>query len=231
MGECVVKTILAVATASLLLTAVPQGQTPFSVEEATIAQVHAAMKAKRLTCRQLVDAYIDRIARYDKPNINAIVITNPDARREADALDRQFAQRGLTGPLHCVPTIVKDNFETIGMQSADGSLSLAGFVSSKDAFQVKRIKAAGAIVIAKSNMAEFAFSPLETVNSIHGTTHNPYDTTACRLDRAAARRRPWPPASDWSASALTPATRFAVRRPTTRWSAFDRRWASRAGRA
>ena len=95
MGECVVKTILAVAMASLLLTAVPQGQTPFSVEEATIAQVHAAMKAKRLTCRQLVDAYIDRIARYDKPNINAIVITNPDARREADALDRQFAQRGL----------------------------------------------------------------------------------------------------------------------------------------
>src|SRR6476469_1997220 len=115
------------------LTTIPQAQPkPFVLEEATIASVHAAMKAKQLTCRQLVDAYLDRIARFDKPTINAIVLTNPDARKEADALDRQFAQRGLTGPLHCVPAIVKDNFETIGMQSADGSASLAGFVSAKD---------------------------------------------------------------------------------------------------
>jgi Asp-tRNA(Asn)/Glu-tRNA(Gln) amidotransferase A subunit family amidase len=152
---------------------------PFAIEEATIAQVHAAMGARTLTCRQLVDAYLARIAANDKQGaaLNAIVITNPDARKEADALDRRFAKSGLTGPLHCVPTIVKDNFETIGLQSADGSASLAGFVSDRDAFLVKRIKAAGAIVLAKSNMAEFAFSPLETVNSILGTTHNPYDTT------------------------------------------------------
>src|SRR6185436_4797203 len=102
------------------------------------------------------------------------VMVNPNAIAEADALDRRFGSNGPTRPLDCVPTIVKDNFETIGMQSADGSASLAGFVSAKDAFQVKRIKAAGAIVLAKSNMAEFAFSPLETVNSILGTTHNPY---------------------------------------------------------
>jgi Asp-tRNA(Asn)/Glu-tRNA(Gln) amidotransferase A subunit family amidase len=154
---------------------VPAAQSgTFDLEEATIAKVHAAMKARQLTCRQLVDLYLDRIAKYDKPTLNAIVLTNPDARKEADALDRQFSQRGLIGPLHCVPAIVKDNFETIGLQSANGSASLAGFVSAKDAFQVKRIKAAGAIVMAKSNMAEFAFSPLETVNSILGTTHNPY---------------------------------------------------------
>ena len=147
---------------------------PFVIEEATIASVHAALEARQLTCRQLVDAYLERIARFDKPAINAIVLTNPDARAEADALDREFAQRGLTGSLHCVPAIVKDNFETIGMQSAGGSASLAGFVSTKDAFQVKRIKEAGAIVLAKSNMAELAFSPLETVSSLLGTTHNPY---------------------------------------------------------
>ena len=164
-----------IASTAALTIALTSAQTPsFQIEEATIASVHAAMKAKQLTCRQLVDAYLDRIARFDKPTLNAIVITNPDARSQADALDRQFAARGLTGPLHCVPVIVKDNFETIGLQSANGSASLAGFVSAKDAFQVKRIKAAGAIVIAKSNMAEFAFSPLETVNSILGTTHNPY---------------------------------------------------------
>src|SRR6185295_10566889 len=108
---------------------------------------------------------------------NAIVIVNPNALAEADALDARFKKSGLTGPLHCVPAIVKDNYETIGLQSADGSLALKGFVSDKDAFLVQRIKAAGAIVLAKSNMAEFAFSPLETVNSILGTTKNPYDTT------------------------------------------------------
>ncbi len=171
--------------APLLALAAPEVQAPagFQLEEATIAQVHAAMKAKQLTCHDLVDQYLKRIEAFDKqgPALNAIVQVNPDALKEADALDRRFAQSGLTGPLHCVPTIVKDNFETIGLQSADGSLSLKGFVSNKDAFLVKRIKAAGAIVIAKSNMAEFAFSPLETVNSILGTTKNPY-----ALDRVPA---------------------------------------------
>ena len=109
-------------------------------------------------------------------------MVNPDALKLADALDRRFAQSGLTGPLHCVPTIVKDNFETIGLQSAAGSLSLKGFVPNKDAFLVKRIKDAGAIVLAKSNMAEFAFSPYETVNSLlPGYTRNPY-----ALDRVTA---------------------------------------------
>src|SRR6185436_463308 len=156
----------------------------FRVEETSIADIHAAMKAGRLTCRALVDAYLRRIDAYDKngPGLNAIVGINPDAQRQADELDRRYAQSGPVGPLHCVPTIVKDNFETIGLQSAAGSLSLRGFVSNKDAFQVKRIKDAGAIVLAKSNMAEFAFSPYETVNSIlPGYTRNPY-----ALDRVTA---------------------------------------------
>src|SRR6266851_4243920 len=156
---------------------------PFRVEETTIAQIHGAMKAGGLTCRALVDAYLRRIDAYDKngPSLNAIVMVNPDARALADELDRRFAQSGPVGPLHCVPTIVKDNFETIGLQSADGSLSLQGFVSDKDAFLVKKIKDAGAIVLAKSNMAEFAFSPYETLNSLQGHTKNPY-----ALDRVPA---------------------------------------------
>jgi amidase len=175
---------------SLLLTAplltAQQAPPPatFRVEETTIAQIHDAMKAGRLTCRALVDAYLRRIDAYDKngPSLNALVIVNPEARTLADALDRRFTQGGLTGPLHCVPAIVKDNFETIGLQSAAGSLSLKGFVSNKDAFLVKRIKDAGAIVLAKSNMAEFAFSPYETVNSLlPGYSRNPY-----ALDRVTA---------------------------------------------
>lgn len=154
------------------------------MQEAAIAKIHAAMRAKQLTCRSLVDQYLRRIDTYDKngPAINAIVMTNPEAVKQADDLDRRFAQGGPVGPLHCIPMIVKDNFETIGLQSADGSLALAGFVSNKDAFQVKKIKDAGAIVLAKSNMAEWAFTPNETVSSIlPGYTKNPY-----ALDRVTA---------------------------------------------
>ena len=113
---------------------------PFEVEEATIAQVHAAMREGRLTCLALVDAYVRRINAYDKngPAINAIVMINPDANKEAEELDRRFAQSGLTGPLHCVPMIVKDNFETKGLQSSNGALVFAGYLPKEDASQVAR---------------------------------------------------------------------------------------------
>jgi Asp-tRNA(Asn)/Glu-tRNA(Gln) amidotransferase A subunit family amidase len=155
-------------------------QAPFRVEEATIAQIHQAFTQRQLTCRQLVDQYLARIEAYDKtgPALNAIVIVNPDARKTADSLDAQFSRRGLTGPLHCIPMIVKDNFETTDLPTTAGSLSLQGFLSSQDATMVQRIRAAGALVLVKSNMAEFAFSPQETVNSIlPGHTRNPYDTS------------------------------------------------------
>jgi Asp-tRNA(Asn)/Glu-tRNA(Gln) amidotransferase A subunit family amidase len=157
---------------------------PFVIEETTIAVVHEAMRAGRLTCRALVEQYFQRIAAFDRngPALNAIVLTNPRALAEADALDARFKQGGAVGPLHCVPMIVKDNFETVGLQSANGSLALEGFVSIKDAFQVKRVKDAGAIVLAKSNMAEWAFSPYETISSIlPGYSRNPYS-----LDRVTA---------------------------------------------
>lgn len=156
----------------------------FPVEETTIAAVHAAFRDGSLTCRDLVSRYLARIEAYDKkgPAINAIVVVNPDALRVADSLDTRFNREGLTGPLHCVPMIVKDNFETRDLPTTAGSLSLQGFVSNKDAFQVRRIREAGAIVLAKSNMAEFAFSPYETVSSIlPGYTRNPY-----ALDRVTA---------------------------------------------
>jgi Asp-tRNA(Asn)/Glu-tRNA(Gln) amidotransferase A subunit family amidase len=142
------------------------------------------MKAGRLTCRALVGLYLKRIEAYDKngPGINAIVLINPDVEKQADELDRKFTQSGLTGPLHCVPMIVKDNFETQGIRTTDGALALAKFIPTKDAFQVAKVKAAGALVLAKANMAEWAFSPYETVSSIlPGYTHNPY-----ALDRVTA---------------------------------------------
>ena len=177
-------TLSVVMTAVVALAAGQRSPARFQIEEATIAQIHAALKARTLTCRGLVDQYLARIEAFDKsgPRLNAIVVVNPRARDDADQKDKALAQGNLAGALFCIPAIVKDNFETIGLQTAAGSLSLEGFVSTKDAFQVKRIKDAGAIVLAKSNMAEFAFSPYETVSSIlPGYTRNPY-----ALDRVTA---------------------------------------------
>jgi Asp-tRNA(Asn)/Glu-tRNA(Gln) amidotransferase A subunit family amidase len=158
-------------------------QAPFQIEEATVRELHAAMRDGRLTCRALVAHYLKRIDAYDQtgPALNAIVVRNPSAMAEAEAADQRMAGTGPTRPLDCIPAIVKDNFETIGLQSAGGSKSLEGFVSDKDAFQVRKIKEAGAIVLAKSNMDEFAFSPYQTLSSIQGHTKNPY-----ALDRVPA---------------------------------------------
>jgi amidase len=156
----------------------------FRAEEATISEIHAAMAAGRLTCRALVSQYLARITAYDKsgPAINAIVVTNPKALDVADSLDRRFRASGRTGPLHCIPIVVKDNMQTTDLPTTAGSLAFEGWIAKKDAFQVRRIREAGAIVIAKSNMAEFAFSPYETVSSIlPGYTKNPY-----ALDRVTA---------------------------------------------
>jgi Asp-tRNA(Asn)/Glu-tRNA(Gln) amidotransferase A subunit family amidase len=160
--------------------AAANAQGSFRVDETTIADVHAAMRAGSLTCHALVQTYLNRIDAYDKkgPSLNAITVVNPDALKIADSLDNRFrASKQLVGPLHCVPMIVKDNMQTIGLQTAVGNIALKGYKPTKDAFEVKKIKQAGAIVLAKSNMAEFAFSPLETVNSLQGYSHNPYDTS------------------------------------------------------
>jgi amidase len=156
----------------------------FDVTETTIADVHAAMRGGTLSCRELVSAYLQRIAAYDKngPALNALIVVNPNALTVADSLDRRMASGGMVGALHCVPMIVKDNFETTDLPTTAGSLSLQGMVPRRDAFMVRRIREAGAIVLAKSNMAEFAFTPYETVSSIlPGYTKNPY-----ALDRVTA---------------------------------------------
>lgn len=161
----------------------PAAQAPaapaVAIEEATIADLHDAMRRGALSCRQLVQGYLRRIEAYDRngPALNAIVVVNPAALATADSLDRRYIREGFVGPLHCVPTIVKDNFETIDLPTTAGSLALAGWRPTRDAFQVQRIREAGAIVLAKSNMAELAFSPVETVSSIlAGYTRNPYAT-------------------------------------------------------
>jgi amidase len=148
------------------------------VVEATIAGLQRAMLAGELTAAALVQAYLDRIAAYDRigPAFNALTVLNPKALERAAELDAELARTGrLSGPLHGIPVIVKDNYDTFDLVTAAGSRALAEPLPTADAFMVRRLREAGAIIVAKSNMAEFAFSPYETVGSlVPGYTFNPY---------------------------------------------------------
>lgn len=150
----------------------------FQVAEATIEEIHEAMRSGRLTARALVEAYFERMDAFDVrgPTLNAITSRHPGALERADELDRAFRETGrFVGPLHGIPVIVKENYDTFDLPTTAGSASLAGSIPPDDAFMVARVREAGGIVIAKSNMAEFAFSPVETVGSAHsGYTFNPY---------------------------------------------------------
>jgi len=159
-----------------------RAQEQFEPYEMTISQIHQALRSGRLTCRQLVEGYLKRINAYDQSTkLNAIVIVNPNALAEADRLDAEFKRTRKLRPLHGIPMIVKDNYDTKDLQTTGGSLALKGSVPPDDAYQVRRVREAGAIVLAKSNMAEWAFSPYLTESSIAGITRNPYD-----LDRVPA---------------------------------------------
>ena len=148
----------------------------FELIEATIAEIHQAIRSGETTCLDLVNAYLKRIATYDQSTrLNAIVILNPNAKAVAKKLDEEFTRTGKLRPLHGIPVIVKDNYDTRDLQPTGGSLALKGSIPPDDAYQVRKLREAGAIVLAKSNMAEWAFSPMHTESSTAGTTRNPYN--------------------------------------------------------
>ena len=168
------------ATWLLACATAPRERPPrdFAVVEATIANIHAAMRSGDLTATQLVQLYLDRIDRYDRrgPALNALTIVHPEALQRARELDTHYARtREFVGPLHGITVIVKDNYDTHDLPTTAGSRALSAARPPDDAFMVRRLREAGAIVLAKSNMAEFAFSPYETVGStLPGYTFNPY---------------------------------------------------------
>ncbi len=151
----------------------------FDIMETTVAVVHAAMLAGAVTSRELVEAYLKRIDAYDKkgPSLRSIIAVNPKARDEADSLDRQLAETGkIQGPLYGIPVMLKDNVNTFDMATTAGSVSLEGYIPDEDAFITKRLRNAGAIILAKTNLHEFAIWG-ETISSMLGQTVNPYDLT------------------------------------------------------
>jgi amidase len=148
----------------------------FSVIETTIGDIHEALRSGDLKCRELVEIYLERIEKYDKSSrLNAIVVVNQNALKTAEELDEEFQKTGKLRPLHGIPVIVKDNYDTYDMQTTGGSMALKGFIPPDDAYQVRKLREAGAIMLLKSNMAEWAFSPYHTLSSTAGVTANPYD--------------------------------------------------------
>jgi len=152
----------------------------FPIEETTIAQLHDAYIAGQTTAREVTQAYLDRIASYDKrgPYLNALITVNAGALTDAAKLDAALKSTGkLVGPLHGIPVIVKDNIDTSNMPTSSGVALFKDFIPPKDAFIVGRLRAAGAIILAKSSLSELAMGLADTINSVlPGFTRNPYNT-------------------------------------------------------
>lgn len=155
-------------------------QQPFEVTEASITDLQRAMAEGRVTSVQLVEAYLARIQAYDHagPTLNTMIRLNPQARADAAAMDAERAQGRVRGPLHGIPIILKDNYDTKGLATSAGSIALASHVPAADAFVVAKLREAGAVIIGKSNLHELA-SGITTISSLGGQTLNPYDPDRC----------------------------------------------------
>jgi amidase len=155
-------------------------QKPFTVVEATISDMRSAMEQKRVTSRELVNQYLIRIAIYDH-RLHAAITINPNALKEAEQFDRERAQGKIRGPLHGIPIALKDNIQTTDMPTTGGALAFAGYVPPYEATLTKNLRAAGAIIIAKTTLIELANwvagapTPMPAYNAVAGFGLNPYD--------------------------------------------------------
>lgn len=150
------------------------------VTEATIADLQAAMTSGRTTAIAITRAYLARIAAYDHagPQLNSLIRLNPRALAEAATLDAERLAGKVRGPMHGIPVIIKDNYDTGDMPTSAGSIALATSQPARDGFVVQRLREAGAIVVAKANMHELA-AGITNISSLGGQTRNPYDPTRC----------------------------------------------------
>jgi amidase len=169
------------ASESSSLANVPRAPKEFELEELTISELQDGMKSGKFTARSLVKKYLDRIAEVDKngPAVNSVIEINPDAVSIAEALDRERKEKGARGPLHGIPILIKDNIDTADrMMTTAGSLALLGSHPAQDAFVAKKLREAGAVILGKTNLSEWA-----NIRSNHsssgwsgrgGQTKNPY---------------------------------------------------------
>lgn len=168
--------LIFIGTVFLLFSGCKQETTPLKINvvELTISEIHKAYTNGDYNSQDLVKNYLEVISTKDS-SINAITLVNPNALSIAKELDQEYSETKILRPLHGIPIIVKDNINTIGLPTTAGSFALADFIPQENAFIIDKLVEAGAIVLAKSNMAEWAFSPMHSQSSTGGTTHNPYN--------------------------------------------------------
>lgn len=171
------QTTTVMATGAVLIGVFPMAAiaATFNLEEATVADINAAFDAGALTSERLTQLYLNRIDAYDDsgPNINAIRTLNPNALETAAALDQERESTGPRSPLHGIPILLKDNYDTFDLPTTGGSDALAGSIPPDDAFVVEQFRDAGAVILGKAEMDEFAISG-SGYSSLGGFTLNPY---------------------------------------------------------
>jgi amidase len=162
--------------AALLGTTVPVSAKPVEFDQATIADLNAAFAAGTLTAEKLMELCLARIKAFDRagPGLHAVMALNPKAMEQAKALDAERKAGKVRGPLHGIPVVLKDNFDTVEMPTTGGSVILEGSIPPDDAYMVKKLRDAGAIMLAKVNLGEFANG---YQSSLGGQSHNPHDLT------------------------------------------------------
>ncbi len=188
--------------------------TTIDIMDATIEELSKEMEAGNMTSERLTQMYIDRIKAYDrKLKLNSIISINPNALSEARQLDKERAVGKVRGPLHGIPIIVKDNIDVAGTATTGGSLALAHMVVSSDAFVVKKLRAAGAVIIAKANLSEFASSAVDSRSLIGGQVNNAYDTS--RVPAGSSGGTGVAVTSNFAAAGLGTDTGGSVRNPSS----------------
>jgi amidase len=186
MKRAVLAPVVVVAAAAVLLSAqgkrppasTPAPPPPFTIVEATIPEMRAAMEQGRVTSKELVRQCLIRIATYEE-RLNAVIAVNPKALEEADALDRERSERRIRGPLHGIPIALKDNIHTTDMPTTGGALAFEGLIPPYEATLTKNLRDAGAIIIAKTVMTELAnwvaTGMPGNYSALGGFGMNPYD--------------------------------------------------------
>jgi amidase len=169
--------LAAACSLALAPTRTIRAQRTIDLDAATITDINAALDAGTLTSVQLVQRYLARIAAYDRrgPSIHTIIALNPAALETARALDAERKAKGRRSPLHGIPIVLKDNYDTHDLPTTGGSVLLEGYVPARDAVIVQKLRDAGAIVLAKVNLSEFASGG--AYSSLGGQTLNPHDLT------------------------------------------------------
>ena len=150
---------------------------PFNPVEATISDLHTSIQTKGTSCVDVVNSYLDRIKAYDiqGPTLTSVIAINPNAIKEAEELDKKFQQSAtLTGPLHCVTVLAKDNIDVANLPNTAGSPELLDNIPEDDAYIIKNIKAKGGIILGKANLDEFAFG-FGGASTLGGQAKNVYD--------------------------------------------------------